>query len=168
MCEMYDRFPKLINLETGEWYLNESYKEILVLEKMLTEAEIPHTLHRLLDGWQVIYPEEGEKRVVDAIEHYGSYGKDEDLLEIMGLLTPEEEEDNSVLGYLSAEEVFKRIWNHHYGISDKTGKEFTLDGCVTVPADMTEEQFIDEFLKLIESKDWFYGGSIGLYEEKET
>ena len=46
---------------------------------------------------------------MDAIEHYGSYGNELDLLEIMGLLTPEEQEHDSVLGCLSAKDVLKEL-----------------------------------------------------------
>ena len=44
---------------------------------------------------------------------YGSYGYDNGLLEIMGLLTPEELEYDSVCGYLTAEDVFQRIDKHY-------------------------------------------------------
>lgn len=88
--------------------LNKNYTEILKLNEMLTKAEIPHTINRLFDGWQVIYCYNGE-RIADAIEHFGSYGNKENLLEIKGCLTPEEEKVNSVLGYLTAEEVFERF-----------------------------------------------------------
>ena len=97
--------------ENGKYRLDESYTEILKLDKMLTDANIPHTLNRFLDGWQVIYPSE-EKRVADAIQHYGSYGNTENLLEIMGLIKPEETED-SVLGHLTAEDVFNRMSEHY-------------------------------------------------------
>ena len=97
--------------ENGKCKLDESYTEILKLDKMLSDAKIPHTLNRFLDGWQVIYPSE-EKKVADAIQHFGSCGNEENLLEIMGLIKPEETED-SVLGYLTAEDVFKRMIEHH-------------------------------------------------------
>lgn len=95
----------------GNYILDESYTEILKLDKMLTEANIPHTLDRFLDGWQVIYPN-NKNRVADAIQHYGSYGNTENLLEIMGLINPEETDD-SVLGHLTAEAVFKRMSKHY-------------------------------------------------------
>lgn len=90
------------------------YQEILKLAKMLRENDIPHTLDRLCDGWQVVYYKNGEP-VADAIEHRYSYGNGEDLLEIMGLLTSEEKEHDSVLGYLTAEDVFERIKKHYMG-----------------------------------------------------
>lgn len=93
----------------GQYITDKRYKEILRLDAMLTEMRIPHTCNNFLDGWQVIYPEDGKNRVMDAIEHFGSYGQEQDKIEIMGLLTPEEKEENSVLGHLSAEEVCARI-----------------------------------------------------------
>lgn len=46
---------------------------------------------------------------VSIIEGYGSYGGHQDLLEIMGLLTEEESQYDSVVGYLTAQDVFDRI-----------------------------------------------------------
>lgn len=99
---------------TGTYFTNPAYKEILRLDVMLTEARIPHERARLMDGWQVWYPSK-EHYILDAIEHWSSYGKESDRLEIMGLFIPEEEEDDSVLGYLTAEEVFERIRKHYNG-----------------------------------------------------
>ena len=88
--------------------LNENYTEILKLNEMLTKAEIPHSFDRMFDGYQIVYFYKGE-RIADVIEHFGSYGSEENLLEIMGCMTPEEEEQGRVLGFLTAEEVFKRF-----------------------------------------------------------
>lgn len=97
--------------------------EIHKLHEMLTEAGIEHEFRERarkedkpfyekcgIDlGYQVIvYYPDGE-RMISAIEGYGTYGVEQDLIEIMGLLTPEEEECDSVVGYLTAEEVFRRI-----------------------------------------------------------
>ena len=97
--------------EKGNYRLDESYTEILKLDKMLTDAKIPHTLDRFLDGWQVCYPN-NDGRVADAIQHFGSYGNTENLIEIMGLVKPEETSD-SVLGHLTADDVFNRMSEHY-------------------------------------------------------
>lgn len=65
------------------------FKEILKLDSMLTEAGIPHVTERAQDGWQVFYPDKYQK-ICDAIEFTGSFGCDDNLLELMGLLTDEE------------------------------------------------------------------------------
>lgn len=98
--------------ENGNYRLDESYTEILKLHKLLIDANIPHTFDRFLDGWQIVYPN-NENRVADAIQHYGSYGSEKNLLEIMGLLTPTEKENDSVLGCLTAEDVFNRMREHY-------------------------------------------------------
>lgn len=92
--------------------LNPRYQEIIKLHDILVAHNIPHALRRVFDGWQVCYPTEGDW-IMDAVEHYGSYGKSSDKLEIMGLLTPEEAACDSVAGYLTAEDVFLRIKNHY-------------------------------------------------------
>lgn len=92
--------------------LNPDYKEILKLDLMLTKAEIPHTLDRVWDGWILYYPSSGIEMIMDAVEHSSSYGHSIDKLEIMGLLTPEEEKIDEVLGNLTAKEVFERIEKH--------------------------------------------------------
>lgn len=87
------------------------YREIHKLAEMLTAEKIPHSLTRLFDGWKISYIEGGIE-VLSVIEHQYSYGSDEDLLEIMGLLTPAELEEDCVKGHLTAEEVFYRIKKH--------------------------------------------------------
>ena len=94
--------------------LNPSYKEILKLNTMLENAKIPHIIRRLDDGWQVIYtPYHPDSWVSDAIETHYSYGVDDDLLELAGiLLTKEELKQDSVVGGLTAKDVFERISKH--------------------------------------------------------
>lgn len=90
------------------------YKEILKLDKMLTDGDIPHTLERSWDGWQICYPSCDENCIADAIEFTGSYGARNDELEMMGLLTPEEAKGGeTVVGYLKAEDVYKRMAEHY-------------------------------------------------------
>lgn len=109
-------FGGMYDEKTGRWTTNEKYQEILKLDRMLTEAGIPHTLETSMDGWQLCYPSnrQDDECIMDAIEKMGSYGSESDKLEIMGLLTPEEESHDSVLGYLTAEDVFERIRNHFF------------------------------------------------------
>ena len=90
------------------------YTEILKLKKMLEDAKIPFDFQarKDLSGYQMRYPSH-QKPVCSIVEHKYSYGAEDDLLEIMGLLTDEEMTHDSVVGYLTAEEVFTRI-NQHY------------------------------------------------------
>lgn len=93
----------------------ENYKEIFRLKEMLEKAGIPFVFKEhndFRDGFQILYPEDGRGNVCSVIEHTYSYGNEKDLLEIMGLLTSEESEYDSVAGFLSAENVFERIQNH--------------------------------------------------------
>jgi hypothetical protein len=114
---------------------NGKYGEIFKLHKMLEEAGIQHEFYDetpdtswVVPGlgfdytkYHIFYPSWDEYRKginletyasstgCSVIEGYGTYGDEQDLLEIMGLLTPEEEECGSVCGYLTAENVFERI-----------------------------------------------------------
>ncbi len=106
--------------ENGEYVLCKGYTEILKLDEMLKDANIPHELVRMLDGWQVLFPG-AEMRVADAVQHFFSYGCGENLLEIMGLVAPEEGE-GEILGYLTAEDVFERMKKYHTDhITEKGG-----------------------------------------------
>lgn len=101
------------------------YKEIFKLKALLDEADIPYELSianpesEYVGGFHLCYPKFDhisngfKERVCSVIEHGGSYGNEEDLLEIMGLLTAEEEKEGSVRGYLTAENVYKRIRKHY-------------------------------------------------------
>ena len=87
--------------------MNEMEKLIKVLEIL----DIPHKVTS--QQWvgetpQVWYPNTEEPKM-DAICHEYSYGGRDGLLEIMGLLTEEEAECDSVVGYLTAENVLARI-----------------------------------------------------------
>lgn len=108
------------------------YTEILKLKEMLEEANIPFTftddffgakkkletgatIAKFVYGGQYPAYQIRLGDLADAIEHCYSYGNQRDLLEIMGGLTDEEMDYDSVLGYLTAEEVFKRFkycWEH--------------------------------------------------------
>ena len=90
------------------------YSEIFRLGQMLVEANIPFEIRTCHGGYQIGYPKLPPKECIcDVIEHDFSYGCKEDKLEIMGLLTPEESRHDSVLGFLTAENVFQRIKKHY-------------------------------------------------------
>lgn len=105
-----------------------NYTEFDKLVKMLDDAKIPYERddedpnqdYYKLSGnapmKRIKYgkiPEKPKLCVCSVICGYGSYGGNEGLLEIMGLLTPDEEEVDSVAGWLEAEDVFNRIKNHY-------------------------------------------------------
>ena len=69
--------------------------------------EAPKPWAPLMDRHQICVPSEKIKNW-DAICHYGSYGYEEGLLEIYGELVTEDDDD-SVVGYLTAADVVKRV-----------------------------------------------------------
>ena len=89
----------------------EKKSEMEKLIDMLTEARVPYEICIAFSTPQVCYPNQ-ENCICDAICHKYSYGFEQGLLEIMGLVDEEEVGDN-VEGYLKAEEVFNRILCHY-------------------------------------------------------
>ena len=88
------------------------------LVKLLDEANIPYERNdshiaesSSFDIYRIHYPKD-QNFVCSCIFGRGTYGSYEGLLEIMGLLTPEESEHGSVVGFLTAENVFERIRKH--------------------------------------------------------
>lgn len=83
---------------------DDSRNGILVLDEMLTRANIPHEVRHFDDGWQLFYPTfSPENRDMTASEcSSGEVG----FIEIMG---PHEE---SSRWHLTAQEVFDRIDDH--------------------------------------------------------
>lgn len=108
---------------------NTCYKEIFKLKNMLEKEGIDFHFHdrsSLYTDFEfyqiIIYKKNIEEyaqltgvekeeaiRLVSAIEGSGTYGSEDDLLEIMGLLTEEEKKEDTVVGWLTAENVFNRI-----------------------------------------------------------
>ena len=81
------------------------------LANMLGGANIPYEIRGLWGGLQIHYPN-SKDWVCSVVQHDFSYGGTSGHLEIMGLLTAEEEENDSVKGWLTAEDVFERISKH--------------------------------------------------------
>lgn len=82
------------------------FVEILKLENMLVEAGIPYEKKVHLGGWLIVM-NDGDRYIGDAVEHCGSYGNDEDEIEIMGFDIDPAEEGDSVIGHLSADKTFE-------------------------------------------------------------
>jgi hypothetical protein len=83
------------------------FREILRLKSMLDEAKIPYECRCEMAGYIIHYPA-WDDCVCSAIEHIGSYGHAEDLIEICGLTNSDD-----VQGWLTAENVYERIRNHY-------------------------------------------------------
>ena len=122
--------------------MKKKYKEIFKLKMMLEDAKIPFDWIEgwgyneettkelmkiapdLIDRYQICYPKDSfyndEKRWISIIEGFGTYGSEQDKLEIMGGFTPSEKyfegcKDDDVKGYLTAHNVFSRIKKHWEG-----------------------------------------------------
>ena len=111
--------------------MERKYNEIFKLKELLENAHIPFEWQEnwgydeatltemrriapdLVERYQICYPVFGEGRKLSAVQGYGMYGSEEDLIEIMGLLTPEESDD-VVAGHLTAKNVFERIKKDYY------------------------------------------------------
>ena len=73
------------------------------------DNEFP-TLKVKCDRHQIIVPcDDINKREWDVICQFGSYGYEEGLLEIYGQLVDEKEDGDTVAGWLTADDVIKRI-----------------------------------------------------------
>lgn len=83
------------------------YREIKRLALMLDEHGVEYELRELSDGYQICVPHDHEPNSFegDAIQHFGSYGAEDDLLEVygFGLCAP--------AGYLAAEEALPYFLN---------------------------------------------------------
>ena len=121
--DMKDGDAIVFCIEHGrEMRVKPKYNEIFKLKSMLEENHIPFEWiehNDLRNGYQICYPEKDGKCVCSVIEHSFSYGNEKDLLEIQGLLTADEEECDSVLGNLTADDVFQRILSHWKGTKGK-------------------------------------------------
>ena len=102
--------------------MSNKYTEIFKLKEMLEQHDIPFVFKNrsfdngewgIWEDYQICYPNDCYvTRVCSVIEGEGSYGNAQNKLEIMGLLTASELLDDSVKGWLTAEDVFERIYAH--------------------------------------------------------
>lgn len=83
--------------------------EVKKLHEMLEKAGIPHQYENTPKFKQVTIIGKGGTKLCDAILSEYSYGREQGLLEIMGGCSREEGGAGGILGWLTAEEVFKRF-----------------------------------------------------------
>ena len=93
------------------------------LENMLNLSNIPFEITEHWSNTKQIWYPSRENPICDVIcfgeaSLGGSYGHEEGLLEIMGLVD-EEKTGDSVEGWLTAEEVFDRIWDDYFDECDE-------------------------------------------------
>jgi len=86
--------------------------EMQKLIQGLNLFEIPFQVTSNLKTQQVWYPAK-DNAICDVICHAYSYGGEQGLLEIMGLVD-EDEVGDTVEGYLTAIDVLFRIANHYF------------------------------------------------------
>lgn len=80
------------------------YNEILKLRDMLQRADIPFDFDDFMDGYRLMINKD-----LWAVQFSGSYGHEQDKIEIRGGLTKRELDQQPVKGWLTADEVFKRF-----------------------------------------------------------
>lgn len=110
-------------------------KEIFKLKHMLEKADIPFEfiknfgyedisaeLLSFIEHYQICYPSR-ENMKISVIEGLGTFGREQDRLEILGGFTPWErfKYGNSPMGYLTVKNVFKRIKRDWDETTDREG-----------------------------------------------
>lgn len=93
--------------------------EITNLHNALMALDVPHEFitHEIGNGKHLYYPNK-EDVICSAVTFLGSYGDRNGLIEIMGLLTEDEQACDDVVGYLTATEVCRRILEHWNSIQE--------------------------------------------------
>ena len=99
-----DRFEEDRKLMKNNEYLNEYLKD-----KEYYQILLFNDFREVMEHYNTYKVFDNEKIIISIVQGYGTYGEEDDLLEIMGLLTEEEEKIDDVTGYLTAEDVFNRI-----------------------------------------------------------
>lgn len=86
----------------------ERFDRVVTPESPVTDLITGDEVNDIGQHMVIVYS--NDKRIFDAICHYGSYGYHNGLLEIMGSIVSEEDGDQ-VVGYLTADDVVERIIN---------------------------------------------------------
>lgn len=102
--------------------MKSKYTEALKLKDLLDKNNIPYQYKinnigigtfGIGERHHIQVPNSGEKRIISIVQGEGTYGSENNLLEIMGLLTKEEKQKDNVVGCLSAENVLQRILKYY-------------------------------------------------------
>lgn len=81
------------------------FTEMDKLQAYLDKKGIDYVRKSIHDGQQIVVYDKYGNRLWDAILHSGSYGMEEDLLEVMGEILGHDD----VEGHLTAEDIIKYI-----------------------------------------------------------
>ena len=144
--------------------VSQKYKEIFKLKKMLEDAKIPFDFYERdteisaiipeWEHWHINYPSK-KGCIISVIEGTGTYGAEDDKLEIMGGLTEEESKHDAVVGWLTAEEVFDRIKKLEEGVKRVKKVIRYVDEDTLEIKELVVEEEITESEKIEEMTDLF-------------
>ena len=91
-------------------------EQLYILEEYLKEKGIKYQrIDQMasenfgIERHQIIVPSAGDDFAWDVICQYGSYGYEKGLLELYGNLVDEEKDGDTVVGWLTAQDVITRI-----------------------------------------------------------
>lgn len=82
-------------------------EEMDKLEKYLKDDGYIYERNSQYDGEQIIVYDNRGRRQWDAVYHFFSYGHEDGLLEIMGTIVKDKDDD--VEGYLTADDIISRL-----------------------------------------------------------
>lgn len=90
----------------------------------------------------------------------------QDNMNLSRIKSPSIEDKKRVEKYMDA---FKRLHGVLYPEKDNIEDyyEIEINGCVTLPKIVTEDQFYDKFIGFIETNHWYFGGGINIFEGEE-
>lgn len=90
----------------------------------------------------------------------------QDNMNLSRIKSPSMEDKKRVEKYMDA---FERLHGVLYPEKDNIEDyyEIEINGCVTLPKIVTEDQFYEKFIGFIETNHWYFGGGINIVEEDE-
>ncbi len=90
----------------------------------------------------------------------------QDNMNLSRIKSPSIEDKKRVEKYMDA---FEKLHGVLYPEKDNIEDyyEIEINGCVTLPKIVTEDQFYEKFIGFIETNHWYFGGGINIVEEDE-